>query len=231
MKVKKDIIFWLLLILFIALSFFFGYNYYYKNYYLPSHSHITSKFSIADLKEEKLYYNASKEYVISVLGSPTNENTSTNEDTGDIIKVLTYKDCTALFSNNKLTELILQSPNYSFKGISIGDDVNKVTEIFYKESSTDEDNYAYSSEEKIIGKYIYGNFNIYNLNTVKTKEAIFYAYETSLKSENSYIIRYVYMCPPYINGYASIEDNATILTFEIENNMVSKISWRVGKAS
>ncbi len=231
MKLKKDIIFWTSLIFFIALAFFFGYKYYYKNYYLPTNTHTVSKFTIVDLKDEEIYYNASKEYIISLLGNKKYTiNKVENSDDTNIVEILLCDGYTFYFSNEKLYEFICSSPEFNFKGISIGDDTSKVLETFYTENLED-DNYVYSSDEKIIGKYIYGNFNVYNLDTIKTKEAILYAYETSSNSGDSYIIRYVYMCPPYKNTYASMEDTATYLTFVISNNTVSSISWRVGKAN
>lgn len=231
MKLKKEIIFWTLLIFFIVLAFFFGYKYYYKNYYLPTNTHTVSKFSITDLKDEKIYYNATKDYIISLLGDTEYTiNRLEDSDENDIIEILICDNYTFYFSNGKLYEFIANSSDYNFKGISVGDDASKVIETFYSENLED-DNYVYSADEKIIGKYIYGNFNVYNLDTVNTKEAIFYAYETSLNANDNYIIKYVYMCPPYVNKYASLEDTATCLTFVISNNKVSSISWRVGTSN
>ena len=232
MKKVKDILFWLIMISLSGIAIFFGYKYYYNNYYLPTNTAIISKFSITDLKYEDIYYGASKEHIYSILGEPLNSLNSTNEATGILNETLSYDNIVLEFYNDKLYSFYSTSEEYAFKNIKVGDNKEKVLNSFYREENT---NYAYSANEDIIGKYIYGNFNIYNLETIKTKDAIFYAYQTEKPNNenlavpdlNDYYLIYSYMCPPYINEYASASDSICSLSFGIKDNLVTSISWNV----
>ena len=232
MKKIKDILFWLVMIILAGIAIFFGYKYYYKSFYLPTNTDMISKFSLTDLKYEDVHYGASKEDIYSVLGTPVNSYDYTDENTGNVYQTVYYENMVLQFFNNKLYIIHSTSKDFSFKNIKVGDSKDKVLNSFYQEENT---NYAYSSDEDIIGKYIYGNFNIYNLETVKTKEAIFYAYQTeapnnenvSIPDTNDYYLIYGYMCPPYINEYACLDDFMCSLSFGIKDNLVTSISWSV----
>ena len=234
MKKIKSVLFWVIMILISCIALFFGYKYYYKNYYIPSHTDIISKFTIADLKYETLYYKCSKYTAISVLGDPISSSSTTDENTSNYMETLVYDGYILSFSNDELIRFSSTSKDFSFKNIKIGDSKDKVLNSFYKEENTA---YAYSADEQIIGTYIYGNFNINNLETVKTKDAIFYAYQTnkyidgnfSSNDSNDYYLIYVYMCPPYKGEYASSNDSCSTLTFGVKNDLITSISWEVSE--
>ena len=136
MKKVKEILFWLVLIILAGIAIFFGYKYYYKNYYLPTNTEIISKFSIADLKYEDIYYGASKDHVYSILGDPLNVLTNTDENTGNLNETVTYDNMTLEFLNDKLYNLYSTSKDYSFRDIKIGDNKDKVLNSFYREDNT-----------------------------------------------------------------------------------------------
>ena len=119
------------------------------------------------------------------------------------------------------------SENLGIKDIKIGDDAEKVLNSFY---NANVDNSALDSTEKVIGKYIYGNFNVDNLEKIKTNEAVSYAYKTTdIKSNgnDSYELIYAYMCPPYKGDYATVYDTIAQLIFSIVDDKVFSISWVV----
>ena len=124
----KKIILWIVVITVIVAVIFFGYEFYYKNYYVPSQMSDISYFNTADLKADSIHYGSTEQSVIKILGEP--EYRETFVDNNVSYELFSYKGNLLLsFVENSLVSLQSSSDLYSFKGIKIGDSVDTVINL------------------------------------------------------------------------------------------------------
>lgn len=161
--------------------------------------------SIDQLKQK--FGNISKKS--SYVEVSTKENV--NEYTGDGV-FLKVKD-------NKLSTVIVTNENFEFNGIKIGDSEEKLISSFYQENNNEE---VKDIDNKVIGTYIYGTYNINNLEEMKITDNVEYAYIGNESNDNyDYIIHYVCMEPPYKGEYATKEDTVAYIEFGIKNGIIT----------
>jgi hypothetical protein len=200
---------------------------------------LQKKFSYQDLTIGKLSYLMTEQQVISALGTPaTVYNSSEKDKTEKVIdeKVYSYNELTLIFTNIKGEYLLTAAASVSDKdvfarGIKVGDSFKNILDSFYRDIDC-MNHYIYSEDKStVLGKYLYGNFTMDQLENVKTPDSVEYGminfngYD-SMETAESYIVEFTCFNPPYKSGIASINDNFAQLAFDIDNNgIITAIRW------
>ena len=147
--------------------------------------------------------------------------------TGVNVDEYTSNDVKLLLANNKLSEASIKKEDFQFNGVKVSKGIDDVLKAFYQESDgkdiTDENN-------NIIGKYIYGTYNLANLQEQKIYGTIEYAFignENTKSQEYDYVIKYICMEPPYKKIYASDKDKVATLEFGMKDDKVKSINIKI----
>lgn len=166
----------------------------------------------------------------------TQAETETNQDGILDEKVYAYNDLSLIFipidGTYKLCAAASVGDNDIFsRGIKVGDNKDKIIELFYRDSDCLNNNVMTEDNATIIGKYLYGNFTIDNLGTAKTADKIQYGVinyngYSSLEEAQSYIIEYTYFEPPYKEQNATFNDDFAQIAFDIDQKgIITGIRW------
>lgn len=214
------------------------------------------KFSYGDLTVDKLKMGMTEEAVKAILGEPSNyynseevvsattsatqsqTQSATKGSTDEILdeKIYTYSDLSLIFmkvdGSYKLCAAASTGDAAVFaRGIKVGDKKDKIFELFYRDSNCLNQNLMTEDNETIIGKYLYGDFTIDNLEKVKTNQKIQYGVinyngYTSMEDAESYIIEFTYFEPPYKGESATYNDDFAQMAFDIDgNDIITGIRW------
>jgi len=117
------------------------------------------------------------------------------------------------------------------RGIKVGDNKNKIFELFYRDSNCLNNNIMTEDNSTIIGKYLYGNFTLDDFGTVKTADKIQYGIinyngYASMEVAKSYIIEFTYFEPPYKDKNATYNDDFAQVAFDIDDKgIITGIRW------
>lgn len=166
----------------------------------------------------------------------TQEDTKTNADEILDEKVYAYNDLSLIFipinGTYKLCAAASVGDDDIFsRGIKVGDSKDKVFELFYRDSNCLNNNVMTEDNATIIGKYLYGNFTLDNLGTLKTADKIQYGVinyngYSSLEEAQSYIIEFTYFEPPYKEQNATVNDDFAQIAFDIDQKgIITGIRW------
>lgn len=188
------------------------------------------KFSIETLEENGLGQKVSINQLRDKFGELKQTASYVKTTTGENIEEYSKSGVKVILKNSKLYLAIIIKEDFEFNGIKIGDTENKVLNSFYQEKETGE---VLNSQNEVIGKYIYGNYNIDNLNDMKVKDKVQYAYigneKTAYEGLYDYVIQYAYMEPPYESEYASKNDKIAYIEFGIKDGIVKSFASQIGK--
>ena len=188
------------------------------------------KFTIDMLNNNGIGPSATEESLKQKFPDIKNTNTYVEVTTGDNIKEYSARGITAMFREGKLKTFIVTNSdtNFSFNGIKIGDSKEKVLDSFYSESENKD---VLDKDGVIQGKFIYGSYTVDNLEDIKTKDKVEYAYigneNTALEGYYDYAICFVYMEPPYVNSYATKYDNIARIEIGIKDEVVATFASQV----
>lgn len=209
------------------------------------------KFDYSDLTINSLKYMMSENDVKNIYGNPVSEYESTEKDaTADAIymeKVCSYNDMTLIFvkftddgktagknesGTYKLTAAASVSDKDVFaRGLKVGMSVDSILNVYYRDTNYKNNYYMTTDKTSVIGKLLYGDFTIDDLDKVNTKDAISYGminfngYENE-EDADSYIIEFTYFSPDYKTGVATVDDDFAQIAFDIDNNgIITAIRW------
>lgn len=189
-----------------------------------------NKFSIETLEENGIGTNATIEQLKNKFGELKQTASYVKTTTGENVEEYSKSGVKVILKNSKLYLTIITEDGFEFNGVKIGDTENKVLNSFYQEKETGE---VINSQNEVIGKYIYGNYNIDNLKDMKVKDKIQYAYigneKTAYEGLYDYVIQYAYMEPPYEKEYASENDKVVYIEFGIKDGVVKSFASQIGK--
>lgn len=200
-----------------------------------------SKFSYDDLVVGNLKYMMTEEEVKALIGEPVSmyESKETNQN-GEQVQyaehVLSYNELTLIFMPfdgvYKLTAAASVSANDQFaRGIKVGDQLEDILKLFYRDSNAMNNNYLANDQSTVLGKYLYGNFTIDDLETLKTSDAINYGvinYAGFLTMENAetYYVEFTSFDEQYKDKTATTDDDFAQLTFDMDNTgIITGIRW------
>lgn len=197
------------------------------------------KFSFSDLIVDNLKYLMTEQEVKGVMGEPVTVYDSSEKNLTESVmaeRVYSYNDLTLIFSKIDNNYLLTAAASVSDKdvfsrGMKVGDSIDKILNVYYRD--TDCMNRIYYSDDKTaeLGKFLYGNFTIDSLESVKTADKVEYGLinfngYSSMESAESYIVEMTYFEPPYKNAIASVDDNFAQIAFDVDNNgIVTAIRW------
>jgi hypothetical protein len=197
------------------------------------------KFSYNDLTVNSLKYLMTEQQVKSVMGEPVTVYDSSEKNVSESVlaeRVYSYNDLTLIFSKIDDSYLLTAAASVSDKdafarGIKVGDNIDKILSVYYRD--TDCMNRMYYSDDKTaaLGKFLYGNFTMDSLETVKTSDKVEYGLinfngYSSMESAESYIVEMTYFEPPYKNSIASVDDDFAQIAFDVDNNgIITAIRW------
>ena len=117
------------------------------------------------------------------------------------------------------------------RGIKVGDSKEQIFKLFYRDSNCLNNNIMTEDNSTIIGKYLYGNFTLDDLGTIKTADKIQYGIinyngYASMEAAKSYIIEFTYFQPPYKEQNATYNDEFAQVAFDIdEKGIITGIRW------
>ena len=117
------------------------------------------------------------------------------------------------------------------RGIKVGDSKDKIFNLFYRDSNCLNNNLMTEDNATIVGKYLYGNFTLDQLGTVKVTDKIQYGIinyngYSSFEEAKSYIIEFTYFEPPYKEQNASYKDDFAQIAFDIDQKgIITGIRW------
>lgn len=215
------------------------------------------KFGLNDLRTGQVTYLMNEADVKRILGEPekiatseNRENANNEKDKGDnsdnqdktlnVVnageKVYIYAGRTLIFADidgeYRLTAFSSTSTEDVFsRGIKVGDTFDTVINAYYRDANCMNTGYYAQDNTTALGKYLYGNYSIENLEAVKSAGKIEYAVinfngSYSLEEADSYILEYTYFEPPYIDVAATAMDDFGQLAFDMdENDKVTQIRW------
>lgn len=218
------------------------------------------KFSYEDLIVDQVKIGMTEDEIIAKLGQPANiydskevvadkeKQSATQSDTvatqsenvedTDVLDemIYAYNDLTLIFmpvdGAYTLCAAASVGDNDTFaRGIKVGDSKERISELFYRDSNCLNNNVMSEDNQTIIGKYLYGDFTIDNIENKKISDKIEYGIinyngNTSYEEGKSYIIEYTYFEPPYLSGNASVNDDFAQIAFDIdEKGIISGIRW------
>ncbi|MDD3240338.1 MAG: hypothetical protein PHW47_09705 [Lachnospira sp.] len=200
------------------------------------------KFTYEDLVVGSLKYMMTEDTVKEMLGAPvssfesseTTENSTSQQQYAE--HVLSYNDMTLIFMPfdgvYKLTAAASVSSKDAFaRGIKVGDKLEDIQKLFYRDTNCMNNIYMTEDKSTELGRFLYGNFTMDDLETVNTKESISYGlinYSgfSSLESAETYIVEFTYFDGTYKNGTASIHDDFAQLAFDMDNSgVITGIRW------
>lgn len=218
------------------------------------------RFTYDDLVVDNVKMGMTEDQVKDLLGEPANiydskevladkeKQSATQSDTAasqgettedsDILDemVYAYNDLTLIFmpvdGTYQLCAAASVGDNNKFsRGIKVGDSKDKIFDLFYRDANCLNNNVMTEDNETIIGKYLYGDYTIENLESKKVKDKVEYGIidyngNSTYQDGNSYIIEFTYFEPPYQSSYASVNDDFAQMAFDIdEQGMISGIRW------
>lgn len=218
------------------------------------------RFTYDDLVVDNVKMGMTEDQVKNQLGEPANiydskevladkeKQSATQSDTAasqgettedsDILDemVYAYNDLTLIFmpvdGTYQLCAAASVGDNNKFsRGIKVGDSKDKIFDLFYRDANCLNNNVMTEDNETIIGKYLYGDYTIENLESKKVKDKVEYGIidyngNSTYQDGNSYIIEFTYFEPPYQSSYASVNDDFAQMAFDIdEQGMISGIRW------
>jgi len=151
-------------------------------------------------------------------------------------KVYAYNDLSLIFMSIDGTYKLCAAASVGdddvfSRGIKVGDSKDKILELFYRDRDCLNNNVMTEDNATIIGKYLYGNFTIENLATVKIADKIQYGIinyngYSSMEAAKSYIIEFTYFEPPYKEQNATYNDDFAQVAFDIDQNgIITGIRW------
>lgn len=199
------------------------------------------KFSYDDLVIGSLRYMMTEDEVKNIMGMPVNsyesqETTENGTNSQFPEHVLSYNDLSLIFMPfdgvYRLTAAASVSSNDTFaRGIKVGDKLEDILRLFYRDEGCMNNNYYAPDKTTVLGKYLYGNFTIDDLENVKTKDEINYGVINysgyhSIESAESYIVEFTSFDSQYKNTTASIGDDFAQLAFDMDNDgVIIGIRW------
>ena len=209
------------------------------------------KFKYSDLTVNSLRYMMNESDVKNIYGNPVSEYESTekesNADALYVEKVCSYNDLTLIFvkfddegktagknqaGTYKLTAAASVSDNDVFaRGLKVGMSVDSILSVYYRDTNY-KNNYCKTPDKTaVLGKYLYGDFTIDDLDKVNTKDAISYGlinyngYDSEESAEN-YITEFIYFSPDYMSGVATVNDDFAQIAFDIDDSgIITAIRW------
>ena len=109
--------------------------------------------------------------------------------------------------------------------------VDSILRVYYRDTNY-KNNYCKTPDKTaVLGKYLYGDFTIDDLDKVNTKDAISYGlinyngYDSEESAEN-YIIEFTYFSPDYMSGVATVNDDFAQIAFDIDDSgIITAIRW------
>lgn len=166
----------------------------------------------------------------------TQVETETNADEILDEKVYAYNDLSLIFipidGTYKLCAAASLGDDDIFsRGIKVGDNKDKIIELFYRDRDCLNNNVMTEDNATIIGKYLYGNFTLDNLGKIKIADKIQYGVinyngYSSLEEAQSYIIEFTYFEPPYKEQNATFNDDFAQIAFDIDQKgIITGIRW------
>jgi len=197
-----------------------------------------TKFTYKDLSMGNVTYLMTETQVTGIMGKP-----SEIRDT-EAGRVYSYNESTILFEKLDQDNKVSKDGTYKVtmvasvgdkekfaRGLKVGNTVDDILNAYYRDA--DYQNNAYMSEDKTttIGKFLYGNFTMAELDNVKTKDEISYGLVNfngykDVETAESYIIEFTYFDNKYIGDRATVDDDFATLSFEIDNTgKITTISW------
>lgn len=211
----------------------------------------SKKFDYSDLSVNSLKYFMTEDEVKKVCGNPVSVHESSEKNLSlNLVyaeKVYSYNDLTLIFmkmDNNgkgagasdegiyRLTAAASVSDKDIFsRGLKVGDSVEDILDVYYRDSDYPNNYYKSADETVVIGKFLYGEFTMDELDKISTKEAISYGLlnfngYASLESAENYIVEFTYFSPDYKNGTATVEDNFAQIAFDIDSDgKITSIRW------
>lgn len=211
----------------------------------------SEKFKYSDLTVNSLKYMMKESDVKNIYGTPVSEYESTekesNADALYVEKVCSYNDLTLIFvkfDDNGRTAGKNQSGTYRLtaaasisdkdtfaRGLKVGMSVDSILSVYYRDTDYKNRYCKTTDGTAILGKYLYGDFTMDDLDKVNTKDAIAYGlinfngYDSD-ESAESYIIEFTYFSPDYKSGVATVDDDFAQIAFDIDNNgIITAIRW------
>jgi hypothetical protein len=197
------------------------------------------KFTYDDLTVGKVRYKMTEQEVKQILGEPvttydTNEKSVTDEVINE--KVYAYNELTLIFSEIDKQYVLTAAASVDEKdifarGIHVGDSVDRILEVYYRDSDCMNHTYYTSDKTTVIGKMLYGDYTMDVLDNTKIKDKIQYGMinfngYTSLEAAESYIVEFTYFEPPYKEEYASVNDDFAQIAFDVDNSgKITAIRW------
>ncbi|MDO5402639.1 MAG: hypothetical protein Q4F11_04295 [Eubacteriales bacterium] len=199
------------------------------------------KFSYEDLVVGSLKYMMTEDDVRGMLGTPANsyeskEKTESTTQSEFSEHVLSYNELTLIFMPfdgvYRLTAAASVSSKDTFtRGIRVGDKLEDILGLFYRDSDCMNNNYLAQDKTTVLGKYLYGNFTIEDLENVNTKAAVNYGLinysgASSIESAETYMVEFTCFDSRYKNTTASINDDFAQLAFDLDNSgVITGIRW------
>ena len=209
------------------------------------------KFDYTDLTVNSLKYMMKESDVKNIYGTPVSEYESTERESNAnalyVEKVCSYNDLTLIFvkfddsgkiagkdqnGTYRLTAAASVSDNDTFaRGLKVGMSVDSILRVYYRDTNYKNNYYKTPDGTTVIGKYLYGDFTIDDLDRVNTKDAIAYGllnyngYD-DLEAAESYIVEFTYFSPDYKTGVATVDDDFAQIAFDIDSNgIITAIRW------
>lgn len=197
---------------------------------LPASS--ASKFSYSDLTINGLKYGSSEQETKAVLGEPMAVRDSANGEE----RTYFYDQMTLSFikkgQNYTLYGTRVTGGNYSLpRGIKLGDSKDALLNTFYRDENCLNQNVMSLDGEEIIGKFLYGDVTMADLEEKKLKDTVNYAiisYDGFDSMETATQLTYSYTCfeKPFIKEYATMDDDYGQLHVQLDDKgIVTEISW------
>lgn len=117
------------------------------------------------------------------------------------------------------------------RGIRVGDTKDRILELFYRDRNCLNNNLMTEDKETIIGKYLYGNNTMDDLEAKKISDKLQYGiinfngYPT-FEAADSYMIEFTYFEMPYKGQYANYNDDFAQMAFDIDSHgKITGIRW------
>ncbi|MGN0480570.1 MAG: hypothetical protein ACI4EV_03275 [Lachnospiraceae bacterium] len=190
------------------------------------------RFNMEDLVVENVKAMMPEADVKNGLGNPIAERTS--EDGSE--KILFYDQMTItltkLEGNYVLTGVRVTGGSWKVaRELKVGGTRDDVLKYFYRDEQCLNNNFMSLDNETILGKFLYGDFTLENLEKYSGSGAVEYGIinyngYADMETAQSLTYQYVYMEDSFIGKKPSQDDDFAQLNVEVDGNgVITEISW------
>lgn len=191
-----------------------------------------AKFSYQDLVVDSLSAGNSEAAVRAVYGEPM--AVRDNEETKE--RIYFYDQMTMTFCKTgeayELAGVRVTGKDYALaRGLKVGATREAVLQALYRDENCLNQNVMSGDNETILGKFLYGDYTMDQLEEKKTKDTVQYgiiSYNGALSMEEAEKLTFQYVCfeKPFMGETATLNDDFAQLDIELDKTgKIVEISW------